>query len=255
MGVRIGKYIGKNANWIKKRIAVAGALGLVRDMKKSFFDSLADTMHFWFATTDSEATRKLRSISRPRSVWVVDTIPSREHSTLLQLIAFYVRQKGLTVVFSAGFPAFVKWPDIEGIFGEFGKSWRSGGYRRDDVHLKATTHSNRHDPERKNDPPIGELLKRTPSRWAESYSMKALRPQGISSTGIIYLPEEFRDDLKRFLDDPEEFRDLKELDSIGHLEAPIVFSKVGRGWLGYIGDVNDEQTSDAVLTAMLDIHR
>jgi hypothetical protein len=221
-------------------VAVAGALGIVQDMKELFFQSLANKVHFWFSTTDLEAIRKLRSIHRPRSVWIVDTIPPHEHSMLLQLIAFYVREKGLNAVFGAGFPTFTRMGDIERIFGEFGKSWRNGDYYRDQAYLnKVAIFGNSNEPGQGNNSPLDELLKRTTSQFEASYSMKALRLRGISSTDIIYLSGKFHGQ--------------KDLDSIDNLEAAVVFSRVKKGWLGYIGDVNTEKPSDTVLKAMLNI--
>lgn len=36
-------------------------------------------------------------------------------------------------------------------------------------------------------------------------------------------------------------------------EAAVAFTKVGEGWLGYNGDVNNEQGSQAVLLSMLEL--
>ena len=38
-------------------------------------------------------------------------------------------------------------------------------------------------------------------------------------------------------------------------EAPVAFAKVGRGWVGYVGDVNNEADSHTVILAMLDLLR
>lgn len=36
-------------------------------------------------------------------------------------------------------------------------------------------------------------------------------------------------------------------------EVAVAFTKVGEGWLGYIGDVNNEQGSQAVIHSMLEL--
>lgn len=35
-------------------------------------------------------------------------------------------------------------------------------------------------------------------------------------------------------------------------QAAVAFTKVGEGWLGYLGDVNNEQGSQAVIHSMLE---
>lgn len=73
-----------------------------------------------------------------------------------------------------------------------------------------------------------------------TYSLKAVSLKGVARDHVVYGPT----DLSRV----ERFGGAGE--SVDPRQSPVVFAKVGDGWLGYVGDVNGEVESTAVIVAM-----
>ena len=88
------------------------------------------------------------------------------------------------------------------------------------------------------------MLNRGGNHLAKAYSMKALHVAKPGEFEAIYSPtDESRNESNVF--DQGEIKDLNE--------APVAFAKVGKGWVGYVGDVNNEAESQTVILAMLDL--
>jgi hypothetical protein len=74
--------------------------------------------------------------------------------------------------------------------------------------------------------------------------MKALHVAKPGEFEAIYSPtEESR--VESLVFHPEKIKGVNE--------APVAFAKVGRGWVGYVGDVNNEEGSHTVILAMLNL--
>jgi hypothetical protein len=75
------------------------------------------------------------------------------------------------------------------------------------------------------------------------YSQKAVFLAHVASDDSVYLPSSDSVIQSRvFLPEPSNPN-----------EAAVAFTRVGEGWLGYIGDVNNEQGSQAVIHSMLEL--
>ncbi|RXW20254.1 hypothetical protein EST38_g5590 [Candolleomyces aberdarensis] len=159
-----------------------------------------------------------------RAVYLADGgIFKAGNQPLLPKLAEYVKSGGNLVV--AGlFPSMLNQPGSKWFFSAFGQTWTTGSYKRDVYELTMST----------------ELAKKNPS-LPEMYSMKSLNLKNIDLDVLVYLvsPDD-EDDYDSEADDEDDI-----------LDAPIVRARVGRGALGYIGDVVGEQETNSVLLAML----
>jgi len=71
--------------------------------------------------------------------------------------------------------------------------------------------------------------------------MKAVSLKGVEERSKIYRPTE-ASVTQSHVFAPEYVDDLSQ--------AAVAYQKVGNGWLGYVGDVNSEEGSTAVIVAM-----
>jgi hypothetical protein len=75
------------------------------------------------------------------------------------------------------------------------------------------------------------------------YSQKAVFLAHVASDDSVYHPSSDSVTQSRvFLPEPS-----------NQNETAVAFTRVGEGWLGYIGDVNNEQGSQAVIHSMLEL--
>jgi hypothetical protein len=81
------------------------------------------------------------------------------------------------------------------------------------------------------------------SSLSNTYSQKAVFLSNVSSDDSLYRPSS--DSRTQSLVFPAE--------PVNQGETPVAFTKVGDGWLGYIGDVNNEKGSQAVILAMVEL--
>ena len=190
------------------------------------------------AKSEELAIRKLHKRGdRPRAVLCADELQPRHHPRLGTRLANFVRYGGGTAIFALNFPTFMRKTEFDKLFAEFGLSrWEQGSYHR-------TTHTLR-TISAPPDSPLGEMLNRGGNHLAKAYSMKALHVAKPGEFEAIYSPtDESRNESNVF--DQGEIKDLNE--------APVAFAKVGKGWVGYVGDVNNEAESQTVILAMLDL--
>ena len=81
------------------------------------------------------------------------------------------------------------------------------------------------------------------SSLPNSYSQKAVFLAHVARDDSVYLPSS--DSVTQSLVFPPS--------PANQNEAAVAFTKVGEGWLGYIGDVNNEQGSQVVIHSMLEL--
>ncbi|KAJ2914216.1 hypothetical protein MD484_g6210, partial [Candolleomyces efflorescens] len=157
-----------------------------------------------------------------RGVYLADGgIFKPDNQSLLSQLAEYVRSGG-NLVAAGVFPLTLNQPLSKRFFSAFGQTWSTGSYKRDVYELI----------------PSCELAKKNPS-LSDVYSMKALNLKNINLDVLAYLKC------------PDEDDDSSEADEDDILDAPIVRARIGRGALGYIGDVSGEPETSSVLLAML----
>ena len=136
----------------------------------------------------------------------------------------YVRGGG-TAVLATHFSCFVPPLDLNRWFRtSWNLPWQSGDYHRTTVYLNSECRGRHLDP-------VG---------LPDEYSQKALFLKNVAKDAAVYLPSSnSRIESAVFAPDPVDCE-----------QTPVVFAKVGEGWLGYVGDVNNETESQTVVLAM-----
>ena len=170
----------------------------------------------------------LQSLARPEIIGVFITDPEvveKKYATVVSRLVQYVKAGG-TVVIGGTFSTFVRPSDNDTFFKKaWGLNWKMGSYHRTTFSLN---------------PSRPERLLRGPS-LAASYSMKTVHLKGIAPETVVYGPtSESRTQSMVFSPSPVDLS-----------EAPVVYTRVEKGYLGYIGDVNGEEESTNVILSML----
>lgn len=159
-------------------------------------------------------------------VFVTDPgIVRTKNAHVLAKLVEFVKGGGSSVV-GGLFSTFTNMGDINTFFANaWGLRWKSGSYHR-------TTFIRN---------PAHDMVKKNPS-LESTYSMKALHVGGVDPSHPVYLPT------------PElSIRSIGvDLEPINdHTESPAVQARIGKGYLGYVGDVNAEVESTNLVLAML----
>ena len=148
-----------------------------------------------------------------------EALTDRKHMKVLSQAIDYARGGGIVVI-GALFASFTKLTDFDSHFLTWGVSWKAAGYRRSTCVFDRTTHPGF----------------RSNQRLPASYSMKAVSLQGVGPGDIVYKRNE---------------SDKTDEDRSSLLEeATVTYTRLGSGYLGYIGDVNAEEGSTSVALAM-----
>ena len=170
----------------------------------------------------------LESLARPgiTAVFVTDPeITEKKYAVVLSRLVEYAKAGG-TVVIGGSFSTFICGSDNDAFFKKaWGLSWKMGSYQRTTFYLN---------------PSRPERLLGGPSLPA-SYSMKTVHLKGIAPESVVYGPTiESRTQSMVFASS-----------AVNLNEAPVVYTRIGHGFLGYIGDVNGETDSTNVILSML----
>ena len=164
------------------------------------------------------------STNTPSAILITDAgVTKRKHAAVLAKVAEYVRSGG-TAVFAGHFSSFVIPSDFNSVFpAQFGLPWQRGDYQRTTVQL--------------ND----DVLHVRKEGLASSYSQKAMFLKDVRPHEALYRPAE---------DSVRESSVFTKAPIEDKRQAAVAFGKVGEGSVGFLGDVNAEIESDAVVAAM-----
>ena len=170
----------------------------------------------------------LENLARPNisGVFVTDPeITEKKYKKVLSRLVEYAKAGG-TVVIGGTFSTFVRGSDNDAFFKKaWGLDWKMGSYHRTTFTLN---------------PSRPERLFRGPN-LADSYSMKTVHLKGIAPETVVYGPTpESRTQSMVFAPSAVDLG-----------EAPVVYTRIAQGFLGYIGDVNGEIDSTNVILSML----
>jgi len=190
--------------------------GFFVEMYAHVLTALRDKLQVIQALTHQDA---LKHLSSPGLAGVFVTDPGivrANASAVVDKLVAYVKNGG-SAAFAGLFSSFVTPADLNKFFkNAWGLDWKQGSYFRTTFVVN----------------PSNELAKRNPS-VATSYSMKAAHVACISPEMALYAQH-------------EDFSHASPL-----TEAPAVCTRVGRGFLSYLGDVNAETSSTNTVLAML----
>ena len=166
---------------------------------------------------------------RPTTVLITDAIiTTAQNARTWGAIINYMRQGG-TAVAMGSFSSFVKLDDTKPFFSQAGLDWDRGDYHRTTLALNrdAVTFA------------VGSTL-------LPEYSQKALFVKNVQHHDMWYQStEDSVTESHVFAEEAEHKSD----------QTAVAFAKVGDGRFGYIGDVNSEEGSDAVVLAMCNLHK
>ncbi|KAI9696608.1 MAG: hypothetical protein M1836_005627 [Candelina mexicana] len=191
--------------------------------QQSFWDELYSNLVDSLA---AKATIKRATKPRPALDYLTNNTPSaiivtdpaivksnRTTNAVRDKVIAYVRAGG-TAVLATLFSSFVRPNDLTNWFrASWDLPWQSGGYHRTTLDQAGLP---------------------------ENYSQKAVFLKNVTNDTAVYLPSRnSRTESHVFSPEPLDCQ-----------QTPVVFAEVGEGWLGYIGDVNNESGSQAVVLAM-----
>lgn len=209
-------------------------LHLGEDMEVNIFDDLYQNVRTQIAslapTQEAKtmvAAQSLLSTESFKAVLAVDGgVAMKKNTAVAKQLASYAAGGG-TVLFCCMFSSFVRPPDMDKMWQKFDQPWRSGDYHRTTFYLNKRMKN-----------VLGSQRAVSLSR---EYSMKALHLQDVPAGSRAYVPLEHSRTQSR----------VWPPDAVDDTQTPAVFHKYGDGWLGYIGDVNNEKGTRGLLMAML----
>ena len=194
------------------------------DYKKPLFAAISSRINL----VKAFAKEAVGLLSSPHiiGVFLADAyIIRRKHTRLLAKLIDYVKGGG-TLVLGGSFSTFFPVGKFDSFFEKiWGVPWQHGSYHRTTFKVN----------------PANELAKKNPSLLS-SYSMKALHVKNASGNDTIYKPTS-QSRVESLVFAPDRITDLAE--------SPAVYTSIGKGHLGYVGDVNWEDGSTKVILAML----
>ncbi|KAK0190080.1 hypothetical protein F5146DRAFT_958640 [Armillaria mellea] len=173
--------------------------------------------------TKGEFAREMK-LSPPTVVIAIDAeILEPENSVVLQRLLQYTREGGTTIC-CCNFSGAIHNARVKTFFATWGLPWDLGSYFRTTVHL--------------NQAATGMVLEGLP----KSYSVKSMTLLNVARRHRIYAPSP-TSRVESNVFGPNEI-------PIDVNECPCAYGPVGRGWLGYVGDVNNEDGSTRIIMAM-----
>ncbi|EGG02183.1 uncharacterized protein MELLADRAFT_91496 [Melampsora larici-populina 98AG31] len=183
------------------------------EIHQDFHNQIASLYTVQEAKTINESLAALDSTAKPKVVLLVDgELCDKEYASVIKKVSSYAKQGG-TVIMCLNFASALKPSATKSIFQrDLGLTWKLGAIMRQNFSLN----------EMFND------VFNTPLQ--SDYTVKAQHISRASEHSQIYM---VNDQVK--------------------LESPVIFERyTEKGFIGYIGDVNNEPGSQAVLLAMLD---
>ncbi|PIL32504.1 hypothetical protein GSI_05207 [Ganoderma sinense ZZ0214-1] len=177
--------------------------------------------------TDTAAATLSASPSLGDVVLVADgAILQHAHTALLYKLIHFAHE-GATVVLAMDFYAELTPANARTFFGRWGLPWDAGDYLRTTFVLN----------------PMSLPSPLSASALQPDYSMKAVVLKGVPRAAAVYLPGN-DSHIESHVFAPTPIRGAEAQ------MTPAAFARVGRGYLGYVGDVNGEQGSTRLTIEM-----
>lgn len=162
-----------------------------------------------------------------KAIIVTDGGLSQKKNKSIQVGLSQYAKNGGTVILACLFSSFVRGSDFAVMCQNMQLHWGWGDYHRTDFALNPAFA-----------PVFGDKAFQA---LEKSYSMKAVHLANVQSNAKVYVPT---DDsrVQSFVFPP---------DTVDTAQTPAVWQKHGQGHIAYIGDVNNENGSQALVMAML----
>jgi hypothetical protein len=193
------------------------------DMYAHLIDAIASKATIQRASQRTSALTYL-STNTPTAIIITDPgITKAAHSAVLEKVISYVRSGGIAI-FAGHFSGFIRPTDLDRHFrSPWNLPWQFGDYHRTTVYLNQRVQQ------------VSKLA------LPAEYSQKAVFLKNVAPDAALYLPS---------MDSVTESHVFPSEPVKNREQTPVAFTAVEEGWLGYVGDVNAETESDAVILAM-----
>lgn len=199
--------------------------GILDDIYATFFSKIKDQV----STVDVDFTTTkdiFKDITLQIVLVVGGELTKKLYSGLHSQLARFAKDGG-AVICCCNVSSFCLPGDLKDFFGTFGLQWTSGDYHRTD-HV------------------LNEAFKLTfgASAFAElkpTYSQKALHLNHVPFNCRIYGPTS---------DSRTQSRVFPPM-AVNHSQSSAVLGTCGKGYVGYVGDVNNEEGSQILLMALI----
>lgn len=195
------------------------------NVQQIFFEQLSELAAKIAVKTAYDAREAAALLASPnlQGVYVVDEgIQNIQNMGVLSLLAKYAHSGGL-VVFGGMFGLNIDEESITIIFEAFGLNWYRGSVSKCEAQLN----------------PPHETAARNPA-LSDAFRVKAVHLRGFHPEELFYIQYLEADD--------------SDSGSTGDAwEAPVLRTHVGKGHVGYIGDITPEPESTNVLLSMLEL--
>lgn len=195
---------------------------IFQDVCGRLMNAIAERAVVKQAKNTQEALDLFNGDQRPQAVFVTDSsITTPENAIVSDMLTDFARNGGIVVL--GGLFSSIRPSELRSYFQKWDLPWRVGSHHRTTVALNQTAE--------------GVQGSELPS----SFSQKAIFLADVDRSAAWYLPTE----------SSVVESGIFPSRTVPTSETPAALTKVGSGWLGYIGDVNTEKSTDLVVLAML----
>jgi hypothetical protein len=209
---------------------------LFADTNTHLLQALRIRAHVTISLTASDALQHLHT-SDLAAVLVTDCqindseTPFEEEEVLTELIEY--ARSGRPVVIGGTFSAWMRFPDFAEFFGEnWGVQWTFSTSTRNEFSYN---------------PAANNLFKDEAKLPPSLPRMKGVQLTGFKPGDAVYLTKVDEDEDEDGPDEPNVSKTTREKPA----ESPIVYTRLGKGYLGYVGFSNGEKELTDVVLAML----
>ncbi|KAG8989574.1 hypothetical protein FRB94_014307 [Tulasnella sp. JGI-2019a] len=188
------------------------------DMYGSLIDALSSKAKLINTKTAQDAIQHLSDATKVASLFgvlVVDGgIVHKKYKTVATRLLEYVKNGGM-VIFGFGYPSFTRPSDSNTFFAnQMGLPWKFGAYHRETFVLSSV---------------VARFMQPKYRAGVKDYSMKAVQMKDVPVDARVYVSTEEEN------------------------QTAAACQKVGKGYFGWIGDVNTEEGSTWLVLMMCDL--
>ena len=182
------------------------------DITKHLMNGLKRRAAFHEATTAEEFTSLIATVTPTAIVVTEAEIAKHKYSSIRAKVVDYAKTGGI-VVFCGMFSSMIRPLKLNDMWlSDWNLSWKSGDYHRTTFRLN----------------PSRTQKLRSITSMPKRYSMKAVHLDGATSEAMVYVTTT----------------------DWNMKQSPVLFTPIRQGYVGYLGDVNAEEDSTAVVLGM-----
>lgn len=190
------------------------------------------------AWTLDEALHLMNHEEAPHAILITDPAITWEVNAVLSGHVVQYCRNGGTCILTSRFASNVFFDEFNAYMDQhWGLPWKFHSYTREDCAINISAKGRR-------DGAQWLYGLQALQRWKASYI------SGVAPEACWYLPAP---NLPENEDDEEEMERCDASNAMPRTQTPVAFARVGKGYLGYTGDVNQDASTQAVVLSMLDL--